>query len=60
MTMREGDRWICSNPSCKCEILVLLSSNVPYGDHRSLEQQMHAVLRHAILLLSPQRICLLR
>ena len=33
MLMREGDRWICSNPSCKCEILVLLSSNVPYGDH---------------------------
>jgi len=25
MTMREGDRWICSNPGC-CEIQVLVPS----------------------------------
>jgi len=23
MTMREGERWICSNSECRCEVLVL-------------------------------------
>jgi len=26
MTMREGERWICSNPTCGCEVLVVLSA----------------------------------
>ena len=26
MTMREGERWICSNPTCRCEVLVVLSA----------------------------------
>jgi hypothetical protein len=25
MTMREGERWICPNPACGCEVLVVLS-----------------------------------
>jgi hypothetical protein len=27
MTMREGERWICSNPACRCEIEVVIASN---------------------------------
>jgi hypothetical protein len=23
MTMQEGERWICSNPMCRCEVVVV-------------------------------------
>jgi hypothetical protein len=31
MTMREGERWICSNPACRCEVLVVLSAGAGDG-----------------------------
>jgi hypothetical protein len=26
MTMREGERWVCSNPECRCEIYVVIAA----------------------------------
>lgn len=26
MIMREGERWICSNPTCRCEVDVVIAS----------------------------------
>jgi len=31
MTMREGDRWICSNNACRCEVLVVTSAGSMTG-----------------------------
>jgi len=31
MTMREGERWICSNPKCRCEIYVVISAGTADG-----------------------------
>lgn len=31
MTMREGERWICSNSRCKCEVLVVFSAGTHEG-----------------------------
>ena len=31
MTMREGERWICSNSKCKCEIQVVISARTANG-----------------------------
>jgi len=31
MTMREGERWICSNAKCRCEVLVLFSVGAEGG-----------------------------
>jgi len=31
MTMREGERWICSNPKCRCEIHVAISAGTVDG-----------------------------
>jgi hypothetical protein len=31
MMMREGDRWICSNPACRCEIEVVTAAKSADG-----------------------------
>jgi hypothetical protein len=31
MTMREGERWICSNTRCRCEVLVVFSADAQEG-----------------------------
>jgi len=31
MTMREGEHWICSNRSCRCEVVVTTSAGRKEG-----------------------------
>ena len=31
MTMREGERWICSNPECGCQVCVLTAARTGDG-----------------------------
>jgi hypothetical protein len=31
MIMREGERWICSNPACRCEVDVVIASKSADG-----------------------------
>jgi hypothetical protein len=31
MTMQEGEHWICSNPNCRCEIVVETSAGLVEG-----------------------------
>jgi hypothetical protein len=31
MTMREGERWICSNPECRCEVVVVIAAAAREG-----------------------------
>jgi len=31
MTMREGERWICSNPECRCEVYVVVAAGTADG-----------------------------
>jgi len=31
MNMRKGERWICSNPACRCEFVVTIGSTPEDG-----------------------------
>ena len=32
MIMRKGERWICSNPECRCEVEVVIASQSADGN----------------------------